>query len=245
MLLDCYARAYRTFSWRFPLQQRTDYLEVLNETNITGASDELIAQVAQLLVNHARSGPVFFQGMLDVHKSAAWCCRLLLPVLEQVCSSERVALQKRAVCSPEPHLFLMLQSAHLLDPTVNRVEWLHYCGNVDALSMLLEQFEVDSCYCKQTALFGAFRYFRTHQHAFNQVTHTLLNAGADPHLLVGFDHLPRVAVLEAVFKRVPPRTLFPTTADLLHPEAALHDGPALVSLLLKHRYSVDEVRCVL
>ena len=108
--------------------------------------------------------------------------------------------------------------------------------------MLLKQFDVDVNRFGRTALFGSFR---THwdRVAFDQVTRALLDAGADPHLLVGHGWLPPVAVLEVVFERMAPQTLFPTAADLLCPWACGNEGPAIVLLLLKHGYRVDEVRC--
>ena len=108
--------------------------------------------------------------------------------------------------------------------------------------MLLKQFDVNRMYGGQTALFGSYRPKRD-KIAFAQVTRALLDAGADPRLLVGLSDLPPVAVLEVVFERVAPQTLFPTAADLLCPEAHENEGPAIVLLLLKHGYSVDEVKC--
>ena len=108
--------------------------------------------------------------------------------------------------------------------------------------MLLEQYDVDLKYHRKTALFGS-RRIHLDKIAFDQVTRALLDAGADPRLLVGHGSLPRVAVLEVVFERMAPQTLFPTAADLLCPWACGNEGPAIVLLLLKHGYRVDEVRC--
>ena len=106
--------------------------------------------------------------------------------------------------------------------------------------MLLKQFDVNRMYGGQTALFGSYRTKRD-PIAFAQVTRALLDAGADPRLLVGLSDLPPVAVLEVVFERWAPQTLFPTAADLLRPMASAEEGPAIVLLLLKHGYTVDEV----
>ena len=210
---------------------------------MSSASDELVAQVAQLLFDLPCAGPAFFLRLMQLNGSVAWCCRLLSPVTDQLGASFGGSeWQFCAFRSPEPHFFHLLQSTGRWDPTLHEPNWLHYCVNVEALSMLLKQFDVDTKWTGTTALFG---WYRT-QHdkvAFDQVTRALLDAGADPRLLVGHGYLPPLAVLEVVFERVAPQTLFPTAADLLCPVAHENEGPAIVLLLLKHGYSVDEVRC--
>jgi hypothetical protein len=128
---------------------------------------------------------------------------------------------------------------------LNDASWLHHCGNMESLSVLLQQFEVDSLDGDRTALFGRARNYNLSAHQHRRLTHALLDAGADPHLLVGQRYLPRVAALEAVFERVTPQSLFPTAADLLCPEPHLFDCADLVLLLVKHGYTVSEVRCTL
>jgi hypothetical protein len=240
-LLDCYARAGATdrFDGYFPVDG--EWLEIINETNVSGASDELVAQVARLLINHDCAGPNFFCRLMEKNYSVAWCFRLLSPVLEQMGASfGGSAWQRCAVGSPEPHLLHLLQSAGRWDPALNEPDWHHECGNVEALHMLLKQFDVDWKIYGRTALFGLNRTQRD-KVAHQQVTRALLDAGADPRLLVGQFSLPSLAVLEVVFERVAPQTLFPTAADLLCPQLRA-DGPAIVLLLLKHGYTVDEVR---
>jgi hypothetical protein len=78
----------------------------------------------------------------------------------------------------------------------------------------LKQFDVDTRVSGRTALFGCER-LRQDKIAHQQVTRALLDAGADPRLLVGGDELPPLAVLEEVFECVLPQTLFPSAADLL------------------------------
>ena len=208
------------------------------------ASDELVAQVAQLLFAHHCAGPAFFLKFMEANLSLAWCSRLLLPVLEQMGASIGGSdWQRCAIESPEPHLLHLLQAMGRLDPRLNEPEWLHCCGNVEALSLLLKQFDVDEKWNGMTALFGRSRT-QWDRIAFDQVTCALLDAGADPHLLVGFRNLPPVAVLEVVFERVAPQALFSTAADLLCPDAHTEDGPSIVVLLVKHGYAVDEVSCV-
>jgi hypothetical protein len=239
-LLDCYARAGVTdrFDGHFPLDLRS--LKVINESNVSRASDEVVAQVAQLLFNHRCAGPDFFHRMMDANWSAAWCCRLLSPVLEQMGANFGGSeWQFNAIRSIEPHLLHLLQSAGRWDPAMNEPHWLHFCGNVEALHMLLKQCDVDVEMEGRTALFGYFRP-RWDKVAHQQVTRALLDAGADPRLLVD-DMLPSATILEVVFERVVPQTLFPTAADLLCPGTYDDEDPAFVLLLLKHGYTVDEV----
>jgi hypothetical protein len=239
-LLDCYARVGVTDLFDGSLYLDKARLHFFNATNVSRASDELVAQVARLLINHASGGPAFFLRMMQKNYSVAWCCRLLSPVLEQMGASFGGSeWQHCAVQSPEPQLLLVLQSVGRWDSALNRARWLHSCGNVEALHVLLKQFDVECLMFKMTALFGGYRP----QHdkvAHQQVTRALLDAGADPRLLAGHPYLPPLAVLEVVFERVAPQTLFPTAADLLCPES-YSDAPAIVLLLLKHGYAVDEV----
>jgi hypothetical protein len=245
LLLDCYARADAPYifdgDFYLDMGQFRVLLHVLNETNVSSASDELVAQVARLLLNHRCAGPGSFLMLMERNHFAAWCFRLLSPVLEQMGASiGGWQWQRCAIHLPEPHLLHLLQSAGRWDPALNRPEWLHRCGNVEALFLLLKQFDVDDKLYGRTALFGFYRPQRD-KIAFAQVTRALLDAGADPRWLVGHSQLPQLAVLEVVCERVVPQTLFPTAADLLCPRAWGDDGPALVSLLLKHGYTVDEV----
>jgi hypothetical protein len=243
LLLDCYARATGQFDGCFCVGQGK-WVAILNEHNVSGASDELVAQVAQLLINHRCAGPDYFLLMIVAHESVAWCCRLLSPVVEQMGDSFGGSdWQRCAVQSLEPHLLHLLQSAGRWDPALNQPDWLHCCSNVEALSLLLKQFDVDGRFNAKTALFGD-NLRGWDKIAHQQVTRALLDAGADPRLLLGHDRLPRMVVLEVVFERVVPQTLFPTAADLLCPQAHTNEGPAIVLLLLKHGYTVDEVRCI-
>jgi hypothetical protein len=244
LLLDCYARAHRTDQFDGSFCLDGEWLEILNEHNVSRASDELVAQVAQLLFNHDCAGPAFFLRMMRRSYSVAWCCRLLSPVLEQMGTRFGGGFwQNCAVQSPEPHLLHLLQSAGRWDPALNKPLWLRYCGNVESLSLLLKQFPVDSKFFGTTALFGDDRT-QQDKVAHQQVTRALLDAGADPCLLVGLARVPPLVVLEVVFERVAPQTLFPTAADLLRPMACGYDAPAIVLLLLKHGYTVDEVRSI-
>jgi hypothetical protein len=243
-LLDCYARAGVTdrFDGDFPLDE-DEWVEIINASNVSHASDELVIQVAQLLFNHRCAGLAFFRRTMEANGSVAWCIRLLSPVLEQMGASFGGAeWQFCAVQSPEPHLLHLLQSAGRWDAALNEPYWLHRCGNVEALSLLLKQFDVDWKFYGITPLFGTYRT-QWDKTAHQQVTRALLDAGADPRLLVGYYNVPPLAVLEVVFERVVPQTLFPTAAGLLYPEAREDEGPAIVLLLLlKHGYAVDEVR---
>jgi hypothetical protein len=88
-LLDCYASAVGChFRGTFPLKGNR-HLVVLNENNVNSASDDLIARAAQLLFDHRRAGDTFFTRLLKGNGSAAWCCRLLSPVLEQVHATKK------------------------------------------------------------------------------------------------------------------------------------------------------------
>jgi hypothetical protein len=240
-LLDCYARVELCkFGGDFPL--KGVWLSLLNADNVSRASDEVVAQVARLLFNRRCAGPDIFRRMMEANYSAAWCCRLLSPVLEQMGASfGGWQWQRYAVLSPEPHLLHLLQSAGRWDPALNRPEWFPLCGNVESLSLLLKQFDVDFEMYGESSLFGISRP-RRDKVAHQQVTRALLDAGADPRLLVGRASLPPAAVLEVVFERLVPQTLFPTAADLLCPKAFRDEGPAIVLLLLKHGYTVDKVR---
>jgi hypothetical protein len=240
-LLDCYARAGAAERFRGDFDE---WFEIINKTNVFRAADEVVAQVAQLLISHRCAGPSFFHRMMDANYSAAWCCRLLSPVVEQMGASFGGShWQLCALQSPEPHLLRLLQSVGRWDPAMNEPEWLHECGNVESLSLLLKQFDVDAkTFDSTTALFGTYRTQRD-KAAHQQVTRALLDAGADPRLLRGQYSLPPLAVLAVVFERVVPQTLFPTAADLLCTRVCGYDGPAIVLLLLKHGYTVDEVRC--
>jgi hypothetical protein len=228
-----------SFNGVFELEK--GHLAVINENNVNSASDYLVAQVAQLLLDHPRAGPEFLFSLLEESGSAAWCCRLLSPVLEQIHTGNRYRLQFSSVYSPYPYLFHLWQSARLWDPMLNVALFLQYCGNVDALSMLLQQFDADSRYDGRAALFGLHRSPKLSAHQHKELTRALLDAGANPRLLAGVEELPRVAILEAVFERVAPCTVFPTAADMLCPLAHGFEGPAVVLLLLKHGYRVSQV----
>ncbi len=111
-------------------------------------------------------------------------------------------------------------------------------ANLDALGVLLEQFDVDTRPEETTALFGLMRQFN-----LAPVTNALLDAGADPALLLCSDECPP-AVLGCVFERVGPKTLYPTAADILCRGPIHFENSKLVVLLQKHGYTISEVRHV-
>jgi hypothetical protein len=124
LLLDCYARVSATDRFNGDVPLGKEWLEILNESNVSGASDELVAQVAQFLFNHDCAGPAFFLRMMRRNGSAAWCCRLLSPVVEQMGARFGTWVWQRcAVRSPEPHLLHLLQSAGRWDPALMLTRW--------------------------------------------------------------------------------------------------------------------------
>ncbi len=90
-------------------------------------------------------------------------------------------LQNAALQAPNAVLLQLLQSTGRYNPNLNNKYSLRSCGSVDALHLLLKQFPVDTLVHGRTAL--AWSRSR-------QVADALLDAGADPKLLVGHSYLP-------------------------------------------------------
>jgi hypothetical protein len=110
-------------------------------------------------------------------------CRLLGPVIGELYDRGKgPELQACAFQARDADLLQLLQSTGRYNPTLNNKRSLHRCGNVDAVHLLLTQFPVDTL---DSDGFTALSRSRS-----REVAKALLDAGADPKLLVGHRFLP-------------------------------------------------------